>query len=151
MGGGGEWINWKLKIKGWGWEGRSRAGIFYTDKKENRIFLIYREIQSGTVAKSYMRKGFLIYGEMRKYFPIMRRPLVIYDFATAPLWISLHMRKIRFSFYQGRDRGWNGGGVRGDDNLMPKAIQQLIFSAGLFTQLRLRERIHLQNRWFIIH
>jgi hypothetical protein len=32
----------------------------YTDKKENKIFLIYREIQSGAVAKSYMRKGFLI-------------------------------------------------------------------------------------------
>jgi hypothetical protein len=32
----------------------------YTDKKENQIFLIYREIQSGAVAKSYMRKGFPI-------------------------------------------------------------------------------------------
>jgi hypothetical protein len=42
----------------------------YTDKKENLIFLIYKEIQSGAVAKSYMRKGFLIYEEMRKYFPI---------------------------------------------------------------------------------
>jgi hypothetical protein len=42
---------------------------FYTDKKENQIFLIYREIQSGAVAKSY-RKGFLIYEEMGKYFPI---------------------------------------------------------------------------------
>jgi len=41
----------------------------YSDKKENRIFLIYREIQSGAVAKSYMRKGFLIYGEMREHFP----------------------------------------------------------------------------------
>jgi hypothetical protein len=41
----------------------------YTDKK-NQIFLIYKEIQSGAVAKSYMRKGFLIYEEMRKYFPI---------------------------------------------------------------------------------
>jgi hypothetical protein len=30
-------------------------------------FLIYKEIQSGAVAKSYMRKGFLIYEEMRKY------------------------------------------------------------------------------------
>ncbi len=39
-------------------------------KKENRIFLMYKEIQSGAVAKSYIRKGFLIYGEMRKYFPI---------------------------------------------------------------------------------
>ncbi len=39
-------------------------------KKENQTFLIYREIQSGAVAKSYMGKGFLIYEEMRKYFPI---------------------------------------------------------------------------------
>ena len=42
----------------------------HTDKKENQIFLIYREIQSGAVAKSYIRKGFLIYEDMRKYFPI---------------------------------------------------------------------------------
>ena len=28
----------------------------------------------------------------------MRRPLVIYDFATAPFWISLYMRNIFFSF-----------------------------------------------------
>jgi hypothetical protein len=32
-----------------------------------------------------MRKGFLIYEEMWKYFPYMRRRLlVIHDFATAP-------------------------------------------------------------------
>jgi hypothetical protein len=42
----------------------------YTDKKENKIFLIYKEFKSGAVAKSYMRKGFIIYEEMRKYFPI---------------------------------------------------------------------------------
>jgi hypothetical protein len=47
----------------------------YTDKKENQTFLTYREIQSGAagaVAKSYMRKGFLIYEEMPKYFPIYK-------------------------------------------------------------------------------
>ncbi len=33
----------------------------FTDKKENEIFLIYREIQMGFVRKPYMRKGFLIY------------------------------------------------------------------------------------------
>jgi hypothetical protein len=39
---------------------------YRTDKKENQIFLIYNEIfHSGAVAKSYMRKGFLIYEEMR--------------------------------------------------------------------------------------
>jgi hypothetical protein len=42
----------------------------YTDKKENLIFLIYKEIQSGAIAKSYLRKGFLMYEEMHKYFPI---------------------------------------------------------------------------------
>ncbi len=39
-------------------------------KKEKKIFLIYKEIQIGEVAKSYMRKGFLIYEEMRKYLAI---------------------------------------------------------------------------------
>jgi hypothetical protein len=43
-------------------------GFFYlnrkhTDKKENKIFLIYKEIQSGALAKSYIRKGFLIYAQ----------------------------------------------------------------------------------------
>jgi hypothetical protein len=38
--------------------------------KVNQLFLIHEEFQSGAVAKSYMRKGFLIYEEMRKYFPI---------------------------------------------------------------------------------
>jgi len=42
----------------------------YTDKKEKKIFLIYKEIQMGAVAKSYMRKSFLIYEEMRKYLVI---------------------------------------------------------------------------------
>jgi hypothetical protein len=42
----------------------------YSDKKEKQIVLIYKEIQSGALAKSYMRKGFLIYEEMCKYFPI---------------------------------------------------------------------------------
>jgi hypothetical protein len=42
----------------------------YMDKKENLIFLKYKEIQSGEVPQSYMRKGFLIYEEMLKYFSI---------------------------------------------------------------------------------
>jgi hypothetical protein len=36
----------------------------HTDKKEKKIFLIYQEIQKEAVAKSYMRKGFLIYEEI---------------------------------------------------------------------------------------
>jgi hypothetical protein len=55
-------------------------------KKENQIFLKYKEIQNGAVAKSYMnmRKGFLIYEEMLKYLTIYDEALVTYDFATAP-------------------------------------------------------------------
>ncbi len=57
-----------------------------TDKKENEIFLIYKEIQMGSVARSYMRKGFLIYEERRKYLTIYKEVVsLIYDFATDPL------------------------------------------------------------------
>ncbi len=72
-----------------------------TDKKEKKIFLIYKEIRNGAVAKSYIRKGFLK-KYMRKWeniSPYMRRPLVIYDFTTAPLWIFYIMRQICFSFF----------------------------------------------------
>jgi hypothetical protein len=45
----------------------------YTDKKENKIFLIYKEIQKGAVAKSYMTNGLLIF----------RKPFL--NVATAPI------------------------------------------------------------------
>ncbi len=59
------------------------------------------EIQMGAVAKSCMRKGFVIYEneDMRKYLVIYEEAvIVIYDIATAPFWIFLDMRKILFSF-----------------------------------------------------
>ncbi len=43
------------------------------------MFFIYKKIQNGAVAKSHMKKGFLIFEEMRKYLIIYD-----YDFATAP-------------------------------------------------------------------
>ncbi len=43
---------------------RTESVLINTDKKENQIFLIYKEIQSGAVAKSYMTNSLLIYGEM---------------------------------------------------------------------------------------
>jgi hypothetical protein len=54
--------------------------VIYTDKKENKIFLIDKEIQNGAVAKSYMRNGFLINEEMRKYF-------AIYEEAVSHIWL----------------------------------------------------------------
>jgi hypothetical protein len=47
-----------------GWGGGGGAALI---KKESLIFLINKEIQLGSVAKSYLRKGFLIYEVMRKY------------------------------------------------------------------------------------
>ena len=42
----------------------------FTDRKENQIFLIYKKIQGGAVAKSYMTNGLLIYGEIFAHFLI---------------------------------------------------------------------------------
>jgi hypothetical protein len=56
-------------------ESASSFWIAYADKIEYEIFLIYKEIQMGSVAKSYK---VLISEKMRKYLTIiMRRPLVI--------------------------------------------------------------------------
>jgi hypothetical protein len=62
----------------------------YTDKKENEIFLIYEEIQNGAVAKSYMTNCLLIYvilyiGKYLRISSYIRKPFLIYDFATIPL------------------------------------------------------------------
>jgi hypothetical protein len=46
---------------------REKSHVPILIKKEKKIFLIYKEIQIGSVAKSYMRKGFPLYEEMRKY------------------------------------------------------------------------------------
>ncbi len=63
-------------------------------KKVNTIFLVYKEIQSGAVAKSYLRKGFLICEEMRKYF-------VIYEEAISHISLDfLIYEEIFYLFYQ---------------------------------------------------
>ncbi len=45
-----------------------------------------------------MTNGILIYGKYLRISSFIRKPFRIYDFASAPLWISLNMRKIYFSF-----------------------------------------------------
>jgi hypothetical protein len=64
---------------------RKKRAATCTDKKENQFFLIVKEIDNGAVAKSYMTNGLL---NMVKYLGIssyIRKPFLIYDFATAPL------------------------------------------------------------------
>jgi hypothetical protein len=66
----------------------------YTDKKENKLFLIYKEIQTGAVAKSYKRKGFLIYEEMHNY-------LVIFEEAVSHTVYSIGLfNRLNFLIYE---------------------------------------------------
>jgi hypothetical protein len=117
----------------------------YTDKKENQNFLIYKEIQNGAFAKSYMTNGLLIYREIfahllmqshiwltassyiGKYFRIssyIKKPFLIYDFATASLWISFNMRKILCPFLSVYSQGLLQLVSFHPDNLKP--IQSLL-------------------------
>ncbi len=47
-------------------------GQMHTDKKEHQIFSIYKEVQNGAVAKSFMTNGLLIYGEIFAHFLIYK-------------------------------------------------------------------------------
>jgi hypothetical protein len=61
--------------------------VLYTDKKLNQIFLVCKEIQNGVGAKSYMTNGLLssYMGKNVRISSYIRKPFLIYDFATAPL------------------------------------------------------------------
>jgi hypothetical protein len=53
-----------------------------------KTVLINKEIQKGAVGKSYMTNGTLTLSHMTKYLRIssyIRKALLIYDFATAPI------------------------------------------------------------------
>jgi hypothetical protein len=62
---------------------RSRRGTLHTDKKEekNHIRKLF-----GLGAKSFMRKGSLMYDEMRKYLVMYGEDVshTVYDFAPDP-------------------------------------------------------------------
>jgi hypothetical protein len=71
----------------------SRSWKRTADQKEIEIFLICKEIQLGSVAKSYMRKGFLIYEEMR-------RCLTIYEEAVSILYMTCNRSLLNFLNYE---------------------------------------------------
>ncbi len=73
----------------------------HTDKKENEIFLINKEIQMESVAKSYMGKGFLIYEETRKYLTIEEAVTHIWLCNRSLQNFPIYVKKIDF-FYQCR-------------------------------------------------
>ncbi len=62
---------YQLEISIIGGSNQLEVGINWcTEKKEKQIFLVYKNIQSGAVAKSYMRKGFLINEEAQIFHHI---------------------------------------------------------------------------------
>ncbi len=67
---------WKLDVVQCNWKRRDLAEWFkwltykYTVKKENKIFLIYQEIQNGAVAKSYTYIWLTASSYMAKYLGI---------------------------------------------------------------------------------
>ncbi len=58
------------RARGGAYEVSLRVPRDCTDKQENKISLIYKVIQNGAVAKSYMINGLLVYGEIFAYFSI---------------------------------------------------------------------------------
>jgi hypothetical protein len=74
----------------------ARLKVQYTDKKENETFLIYKEIQMGSGAKPYMKKGFLLYEECANFPPYMRNPLVM---TLHPIPLNFLIYEENFIFY----------------------------------------------------
>jgi hypothetical protein len=79
-----------------------KSSTLIKKRKSNFPHTVYKEIQSGAVAKSYMRKGFLINEKLRKY-------LTIYEEAVSHTYMILQLlnsefpykgEKFSFLFYQ---------------------------------------------------
>ncbi len=73
--------------------------VAYTDKKETKIFLIYKNIQNGAFAKSFMTNGLLIFGKIFAHFLIYQEALPQSSYMALQLIHSKipNMRKIKFS------------------------------------------------------
>jgi hypothetical protein len=70
----------------------------YTDKKENKIFLIYREIKRDRMQRHIWQTAASYMGKNLRISSYIRKPFLKNDFAPDPISISLYIRKILFSF-----------------------------------------------------
>jgi hypothetical protein len=71
----------------------------YTDKKENQISSYIRKFRIKQLRSHIWLTAFSYMVKYLRISSYIRKPVLIYDFATAPLWIFLYMRKICFSFF----------------------------------------------------
>jgi hypothetical protein len=58
--------------------------VLYSLIKRKSNFLINKEIENGAVAKSYITKASSYMGKYLRISSYIRKPFLIYDFATAP-------------------------------------------------------------------
>ncbi len=102
-------------------------------------------------ASSYMGK----YLRISSYFT---KPFLIYDFATASLWLSLYMRKILFYFLsvwvagwayrQERKGGGDGGGAKSNESKKAlSSIYYLILSGWVWWLLTKWYCVTSDNQW----
>ncbi len=83
-----------------GWKKKNTRYMFcYTDKKENKIVRSHIWL----TASSYMVK-YLCDLCISSY---IRKPFLIYNFAPDPIWISIYMREILFSFLSVYHKVWS--------------------------------------------
>jgi hypothetical protein len=84
--------------------------LFTLCKKENKIFLINKEIQMGWGAKLYMRKGFLIYEKMGKYLTIYLKAVRHISLCSRSLlFFLIYEENVNFIFYQCKRIGGRKG------------------------------------------
>ncbi len=70
----------------------------YLWQKENQIFSYIRNFRMELLQSHIWLRASLYLVKYLRISSYIRKPFLIYDFATDPIWISLYMRKISFSF-----------------------------------------------------
>ncbi len=76
----------------------STCNIRYTDKNKFSSYTCIRKFRVEQLQSHIWRTASLYMGKYLRISSYIRKPFLIHDFATAPLWISLYMRKIWFNF-----------------------------------------------------
>ncbi len=86
----------------------------------------------GSGAKSYMRKGFLIYEEIRTYFIIYEKAVShIWLCTRDPLWLSLYMIKTLFSFLSVQ-LSMPSSNIKNDEGQSPECRKEIQFYSNFY-------------------
>jgi hypothetical protein len=70
----------------------------YTDKKKRKLSSYIRKFRMKQLQSHIWLTASSYMGKYLRTSSYLKKPFLIYDFVTGPLWISLYMRKVFFSF-----------------------------------------------------